>query len=41
MHETENSPMDYDAFFASQLDAVREEGRYRVFTDIKRHLDHT
>ena len=37
MHETENSPMDYDAFFASQLDAVREEGRYRVFTDIKRH----
>ena len=37
MHETENSPMDYDAFFANQLDAVREEGRYRVFTDIKRH----
>ena len=24
MHETENSPMDYDAFFANQLDAVRE-----------------
>ncbi|QUL38019.1 5-aminolevulinate synthase [Erythrobacter sp. JK5] len=29
--------MDYEAFFASELDAVREEGRYRVFTDIKRH----
>ncbi|QIQ85420.1 5-aminolevulinate synthase [Erythrobacter sp.] len=29
--------MDYEAFFASELDGVREEGRYRVFTDIKRH----
>ncbi|MCK0099956.1 5-aminolevulinate synthase [Qipengyuania sp. S6317L1] len=29
--------MDFDAFFAEQLDGVREEGRYRVFTDIKRH----
>ncbi|MEL6530074.1 MAG: 5-aminolevulinate synthase [Pseudomonadota bacterium] len=29
--------MDYEQFFASELDSVREEGRYRVFTDIKRH----
>ncbi|MGB3710777.1 MAG: 5-aminolevulinate synthase [Erythrobacter sp.] len=29
--------MDYEAFFAGELDGVREEGRYRVFTDIKRH----
>ena len=29
--------MDYDGFFASELESVREEGRYRVFTDIKRH----
>ncbi|MEM6908969.1 MAG: 5-aminolevulinate synthase [Pseudomonadota bacterium] len=29
--------MDYEAYFASELDGVREEGRYRVFTDIKRH----
>jgi 5-aminolevulinate synthase len=29
--------MDYDGFFAGELDHVREEGRYRVFTDIKRH----
>ena len=29
--------MDFEAFFEQQLDGVREEGRYRVFTDIKRH----
>jgi len=29
--------MNYEAYFAGQLEAVREEGRYRVFTDIKRH----
>ncbi|RGP41303.1 5-aminolevulinate synthase [Altererythrobacter insulae] len=29
--------MDFDAFFKEQLDEIREEGRYRVFTDIKRH----
>ncbi|MEE4537458.1 MAG: 5-aminolevulinate synthase [Erythrobacter sp.] len=29
--------MDFDAYFARELDTVREEGRYRVFTDIKRH----
>jgi 5-aminolevulinate synthase len=28
--------MDYDRFFASELDALREEGRYRVFADIER-----
>jgi 5-aminolevulinate synthase len=30
-------PMDYEAFFASELDTLRADGRYRVFTDIKRH----
>ncbi|MEO0463489.1 MAG: 5-aminolevulinate synthase [Pseudomonadota bacterium] len=29
--------MDYEGFFAEQLEGVRAEGRYRVFTDIKRH----
>ncbi len=29
--------MDYEAYFKNELDSVREEGRYRVFTDIKRH----
>ncbi|MFN3862776.1 MAG: 5-aminolevulinate synthase [Erythrobacter sp.] len=29
--------MDFEAFFASELDSVRADGRYRVFTDIKRH----
>ncbi len=29
--------MNYDAFFRSQLDDLRKEGRYRVFTDIERH----
>ncbi|MEM1317000.1 MAG: 5-aminolevulinate synthase [Pseudomonadota bacterium] len=29
--------MDYEGFFANELESVREEGRYRVFTDIKRH----
>jgi 5-aminolevulinate synthase len=35
--ETEGKPMDFEAFFASELDTVRADGRYRVFTDIKRH----
>ncbi|WP_156842546.1 5-aminolevulinate synthase [Novosphingobium aquimarinum] len=29
--------MDFDGFFKGQLESVREEGRYRVFTEIKRH----
>ncbi len=28
--------MDFDTFFARELDAVRDEGRYRVFTEIER-----
>ncbi|GAB5348285.1 5-aminolevulinate synthase [Alteriqipengyuania sp. 357] len=37
MTTREPSAMDFEAFFKDQLDGVREEGRYRVFTDIKRH----
>ena len=29
--------MDFDAYFKEELDAVRDEGRYRVFTEIERH----
>ncbi|MDP2131565.1 MAG: 5-aminolevulinate synthase [Erythrobacter sp.] len=29
--------MDFEAYFAGELDVVRADGRYRVFTDIKRH----
>jgi 5-aminolevulinate synthase len=28
--------MNYDAFFAGELDALREEGRYRIFADLER-----
>jgi 5-aminolevulinate synthase len=35
--ETEGKPMDFEAYFAGELDTVRADGRYRVFTDIKRH----
>jgi 5-aminolevulinate synthase len=28
--------MDYEAYFSDQLQAVRDEGRYRVFTEIER-----
>ena len=29
--------MDYDAFFARSIDALKQEGRYRIFADLKRH----
>jgi 5-aminolevulinate synthase len=29
--------MDYKAAFRSAVDQIRDEGRYRVFADVKRH----
>jgi 5-aminolevulinate synthase len=29
--------MDFEGYFAGELDTIREEGRYRVFTEIARH----
>src|SRR5580698_1247781 len=35
--ETSELPMDYKAAIRNAVDEVREEGRYRVFADLKRH----
>ena len=32
--------MNFDAFFAGKLDALRAEGRYRVFANLQRHAGH-
>jgi 5-aminolevulinate synthase len=29
--------MDFETYFKGELDSVREEGRYRIFTEIERH----
>ena len=29
--------MDYEAFFTTELDVLRDDGRYRVFTEVERH----
>jgi 5-aminolevulinate synthase len=35
--ETSELPMDYKAAIRNAVDEVRDEGRYRVFADLKRH----
>jgi len=32
--------MDYEGFFVMRLDALRAEGRYRVFADFERRSVH-
>src|SRR5690606_17996171 len=29
--------MDFESFFKAELDSLHQEGRYRVFADLKRH----
>jgi 5-aminolevulinate synthase len=36
----EGSAMDYDALFRQQLDALRNEGNYRVFAELERSSGH-
>ncbi|MBI3514149.1 MAG: 5-aminolevulinate synthase, partial [Proteobacteria bacterium] len=30
--------MDYEGFFAGSIDALKAEGRYRVFADLERQV---
>ena len=29
--------MDYDGYFADKVDALKDEGRYRIFAELARH----
>ena len=33
--------MNYDNFFINALDVLKQEGRYRIFNDIKRELNYS
>jgi 5-aminolevulinate synthase len=35
-----HTTFDHEAFFGSELDALREEGRYRVFAELERRVGH-
>lgn len=36
----EGSPLEFETFFQAELDALRENGNYRVFADLERHKGH-